>query len=1269
MRRLLALLLCLLPLAASAQTSDKDFLTAFLEDNLSSSGRQVTITGFEGALSSRATMQEMTIADDQGIWLTVRDVTLDWSQSELLSGKVIIKEFSAGEILLDRVPPGQGGTSPEAGSFSVPDLPISIDIQKIEARRIALGETVLGQRVEGSLTAGLQLAGGEGAAVLDLLRRDDGPEGRFHLALAYARDTDRLTVELEAVEGAGGIAVSALGVPGAPAAELTVRGQGPSGGFDADVRLVTDGVTRLAGKVRSVTTEEGPGFTADLAGDPTPVFLPQYAAFFGPDVRLQAAGHRRADGGMVLKDFTLTTAALELQGQVALDAGLVPEVMALQGRLGLAEGPVVLPIATRRETRVTSANLSLRYDRAQGETWQAEAEVQGLDHQAFAAARLGLSGAGQILRTDEGARFDGLFDFAAEGLQMADANLATALGRQVTGRARADWQSGAALQITDLALKGSTFDLATTGTLGDLASGLTLAGTVTGKIADLAPWSGLAGQAMAGSVTLDLQGSTTLLTGAADLTGQVRGQGLGLGIAMLDRLMAGESVLDVSLKRDETGTALRALKLTLPGLTADLSGRIASDGAAIAGRVGLPDLGVLGAGLGGALTGSIDLSGPLEAPRLRLVADGKDVAMGQRQVDLLLKGDSRLDLDLGLKGTGGLALTRGEIAAEGVSILATGQIDAGSAALNGQLRLDEIARLGLGLSGAVQGDWTFSGLFASGSLALDGTATGLSTGAPTVDVLLAGQNNLALRLDLVPEGAALRSFEMTGPRMSLSATGMLGAQGQDLQVTHRIADLEVLVPGLPGSLESKGSLRHAATGFTLDLASRGPGQIVAETRGRLSPDLRQADLTITGKASAAVANGFAEPRSLSGNLRYDLRLQGPLALASLSGPVDLSGGRLADPAQTFGLVDMGARFTLSGGRAQVAGNARVTSGGTVTASGQIGLTAPFPGDIALSLTAVRLRDPELYATTVQGALTLKGPMTGGAVIAGTLDLGRTALRIPSTGFSADGGLPGLRHLAEPAASRATRERAGLMAGGHGGAQGGGRGFGLNLRINAPNQVFIRGRGLDAELGGSLVLTGRTDAMAPSGAFNLIRGRLDILGRRLTLSEALLQMQGRLVPFIRIAAAVDSGGITAQVQIEGPVDDPEVRFVSSPDLPQEEVLARLLFDRGLESLTAFQAIQLAGAVATLAGRGGEGMIGNLRRRAGVDNLDIQTDATGETAVTVGKYLSDKTYTEVTVGQAGKSSVSINLDLAPHVTLKGQLDSEGQTGIGVFLQRDY
>ena len=1168
MRALWIIALVALPWSAMAQESDKDFLTRFLEENLSDAGRIVTITGFQGALSSKATMAEMTIADDQGIWLTVRDVTLDWSQSSLLSGQIVINEFSAGDILLDRMPATDSGPALEAGSFALPDLPVTIDVKTIAARHIALGPTVLGQSVEGQLTASAQLSGGEGAARLDLTRTDAGPAGQFHLTAAYQRASSELTLSLSAVEGAGGVAVSLLGVPGKPSAEFVIEGEGPLADFTADVSLKTDDVTRLAGQVELTSSAEGRGFTADLSGDPTPVFLPQYASFFGPDVTLHAKGQRFGDGRMDLSEFRVTAQALTLDGSLSLDADLVPQAFNLTGTLGLSDGPVVLPLTTDRETRLYSGALALNYDRAAGDGWHGSASLQGLDHAAFDAETVQLVGTGHITRGPQGANFDGQLDFEAAGLTFADAGLAEALGTALQGQAGLAWQTGDNLSVTDLRLHGDGFDLSTTGTIGDIADGLVLTGTAQGRVADLSRLSTLAGRRLGGAARFDLAGTGTVMTGFADVTGTVRGQKLVTDIAPLDRLLAEDSTATLSLRRDEAGLQLRKLDLAAPGVTASIGGKVASTGADLSGDVEISNLAVLGAGFRGALQGKVALTGPLETLFLNLSADATGLAVGQSQVDLLLRGASRL------------------------------------------------------------------------------TAA----------------------LDLDPAGIDVRDLTLTNGQMRLAATGKVNGTERRLDLEHRIFDLGLLYPQFPGVLTSTGTATQDASGYVLDLATTGPGQIDARIRGRLTPDFRSVDLTINGTASAGLANKLAAPRSLSGALRFDLRMLGPISLASLNGPVTIAGGRVADPAQNFGLTDVTGTAQLAGGQARVSGSATVTSGGSVGLTGSIGLTNPYVADLAVALNSVGLRDPDLYSTRADGALTIAGPLLGAALIAGTINLGRTELRIPSTGFTADGALPGLQHSNEPAASRTTRARAGQDRAGQS-SDGGRPGYGLNLRVNAPNQVFIRGRGLDAELGGSLTLRGRTDAVLPAGAFNLIRGRLDILGRRLNLSEALLQLQGALVPFVRIVASVDSDGITASVLIEGAANDPQVSFTANPDLPQEEVLARLLFDRGLENLTAFQAIQLAGAVATLAGKGGEGVIGNLRKRAGFDNLDVTADDSGAAAVTVGKYISDNAYTEATVSQGGKSSISLNLDVAPHITLKGQLDSDGQTGIGVFLQRDY
>ena len=92
------------PVFAQDTETDKGFLTELLQDSLGGEGRVVSITGFRGALSSTAQIDEITVADPTGIWLTLSDLTMKWNRRALLSGRVDIELLAARAIQLDRLP-------------------------------------------------------------------------------------------------------------------------------------------------------------------------------------------------------------------------------------------------------------------------------------------------------------------------------------------------------------------------------------------------------------------------------------------------------------------------------------------------------------------------------------------------------------------------------------------------------------------------------------------------------------------------------------------------------------------------------------------------------------------------------------------------------------------------------------------------------------------------------------------------------------------------------------------------------------------------------------------------------------------------------------------------------------------------------------------------------------------------------------------------------------------------------------------------------------
>jgi translocation and assembly module TamB len=260
-------------------------------------------------------------------------------------------------------------------------------------------------------------------------------------------------------------------------------------------------------------------------------------------------------------------------------------------------------------------------------------------------------------------------------------------------------------------------------------------------------------------------------------------------------------------------------------------------------------------------------------------------------------------------------------------------------------------------------------------------------------------------------------------------------------------------------------------------------------------------------------------------------------------------------------------------------------------------------------------------------------------------------------------------LAEPAAVQDTRRKAGLLQEAQADGGSGGADFPLDILLSSEQAIFVRGRGLDAEMGGQLRISGSLRNVVPIGEFHLIRGRLDILGKRFVLDQGRIAVQGALVPWISFSATTEQTDYSTTIAIEGEATEPEIRFISSPELPEEEVLARLLFDRGLTNLSPLQAAQLAAAVATLAGKGGGGIINKLREGTGLDDLDISTDAEGTATLRAGKYISENIYTDLAVDSAGKTEINLNLDLTPNLTARGSVGSDGQTGLGVFYEKDY
>jgi len=1240
MRIILAFLLVLVTaqpiFAQDAEDDGGGFLERLIEDKLSGAGRDVTIRGFQGALSSRATLEELTISDADGPWLTVRNAVLDWSRAALLRGNVRVEELSAEEILLPRLPKG-GDTGPgvdqsEAKPFSLPELPVSINIGRIKTDRLELGEALIGQDAVLRIDGSLQLADGAGAADITATRTD--AKGDFKIDASYANETRELAVDIALAEGPRGILAGLSGLPGNPPIALDVQGQGPLSDFGADLSFSTDEVQRITGRLTLSEPEDAPGtsqFAVDVTGDVAPLVAERIRPFFGDRTALKVEGARREDGSTELSRLDFSTGALSLGGSLTLAATGLPERLDLQGRL---DGPVALPLSGP-ETRVGGVTLAAQFDAAKGERWQADIALDGLDRAELSLDAANISGSGTI-RPQEPAAITADIAFDAKGLAHDDPALARAMGSSAEGTAKLYWTKGQDLQLSDLQVTSGRVRAGAEGTLGDASAGLPLDGKVQLAVDDLSRFAPIAGRDLGGAAEARVTGKYGLLDGIFDLTLDATTRDLRTGTPQLDPLFRGQGDLALSAARGPEGTSLRQLDLNTDA-------------------VSLSSQGNLSTGAGG----------------LSLAGEVRDLSL----IDRRMQGPGTLDAGVKWEGGGRLRIERLEARGVGAALSATGNVAPDDPTLPAEgkvdLSVDDLANFsglaGRPLAGTLKAHLEGQGAI-KGDFQADLTTTGqqLALGIAEVDKVIAGQMRLKGSGARRNGAIVVDALDLETPKLSVEAQG---ADSGALDLSARLADLALLVPGFPGPVTLKGRAAPAGADWRLDVDLTAPAGTTAKVAGTVAQNGSQADLKLTGAAPLNLANPFIDPQSIDGKASFDLALKGPLGLSALSGQVRASGARLAVPAAALALNDLGGTVALSGGRAQIDLGARFQEGGRASVSGPVTLSAPFDGDLTVRLDQARLRDPALYETTLDGQIRVTGPLTGGAMIGGRIDVGRTEVSVPSGGAGGGGAIPEITHRGERAAERATRERAGLIKTESSGEGGGGPAFPLDLVISAPSQIFVRGRGLDAELGGTLRLGGTSADVVPVGDFELIRGRLDILAQRFTLAEGRVTLQGSLDPYLRFVADTRTGDISAQIVIEGKASDPEIHFYSQPQLPEEEVISQILFARNLDDLSAFQAAQLAAAAAELTGRGGGGLMSKLRQGTGLDNLDIDQSAEGGAQLSAGKYLTDNLYSEVTVNPRGSSEINLNLDVTNSLTVKGSVDDQGDTGIGIFFQRDY
>jgi len=536
--------------------------------------------------------------------------------------------------------------------------------------------------------------------------------------------------------------------------------------------------------------------------------------------------------------------------------------------------------------------------------------------------------------------------------------------------------------------------------------------------------------------------------------------------------------------------------------------------------------------------------------------------------------------------------------------------------------------------------------------------------------------DIALTIDALPLDIANTVAPGLGLAGTVSGTAQLSGAAADPRASFSVQASGIDAAAIsdfgiaPLSLSAQGSFANGTVSLA-EARAAGAGGLNATAQGTIPLEGNGLNISVTGSAPLSLANRFVADRGaqVSGDARLDARVTGRLDNPQFSGTVSVANGDYIDPGLALRLVGITGTAALSGDRVTINTlSANLATGGSVSVSGFVGLDAGLTSDLRIALNGARYADGNLLVATVNGTLGLSGPIANGGRVSGRIDVERADITVPEA-IGGAGSLIDVDHVRPPSAVAATLARARIDQRAATSAATASRPMALDLTISAPNQVFIRGRGLDAEVGGEVRLAGTIADIQPVGGLELIRGRLSILGQRIDFDEGSVTLIGDLDPFINLVARSEGNEITVFVTVSGRASSPEITFSSDPLLPQDEVLSRLIFDRSVGELSPIQLAQLAAAAAELAGGSGSGsLMGSLREAAGLDDLDIITDAEGNAAVRAGAYLDDNIYLGVEAG-AGESRVTIDLDITNSLRARGSTGTDGNSSVGVFYEQDY
>jgi len=223
---------------------------------------------------------------------------------------------------------------------------------------------------------------------------------------------------------------------------------------------------------------------------------------------------------------------------------------------------------------------------------------------------------------------------------------------------------------------------------------------------------------------------------------------------------------------------------------------------------------------------------------------------------------------------------------------------------------------------------------------------------------------------------------------------------------------------------------------------------------------------------------------------------------------------------------------------------------------------------------------------------------------------------------------------------------------------------LDHRIRADRSVTVSGARFTSVWSADIAANGLIAAPQLTGDAVLNSGAFQFLGRPLEFSEGRISFTGDPQQArIEATALRRMENITATVSVSGPVSAPDISLSSNPTLPQDEILARLVFDRGVGQLSPLEIAQLTSLLSEAAGGPVWSPFSALNSVVSLDRFSVTTNSEGRTVLTLGQRITDELSVDVEASGAFNAT-RIRWSLTPNLSLLSRLTGDADASIALL-----